>query len=205
MNRSFFVSVSSPSFVSAAVATPAFHPRQRATLGATDSPRARCLHNARLSGTHTEGLLSSSRERARTFPPRTKKHPLFFPFLPWFSARTPSLVFSTASRACTRTRASRAPQSVSEKSLHFFTHLAYFTIAQRIKGEYFIIFSFTSLVPWLHPESEEFSSRVFAKNRHQSRRNREEQNGESKREGKKQKPSPLNSSRSTFCDRSVKR
>ena len=105
MNRSFFVSVSSPSFVSAAVATPAFHPRQRATLGATDSPRARCLHNARLSGTHTAWLLSSPRERAHIFPPRTKKHPLFFPFVPWFSVRTPSLVFSTASRACTRTRA----------------------------------------------------------------------------------------------------
>lgn len=44
-------------------------------------------------------------------------------------------------------RASRAPQSVSEKSLHFFTHLAYFTIAQRIMGEDFVIFSFTSLVP----------------------------------------------------------
>lgn len=38
-------------------------------------------------------------------------------------------------------RASSAPQSVSEKSLHLFTHLAYFTIAQRIKGEDFIIFS----------------------------------------------------------------
>ncbi len=44
-------------------------------------------------------------------------------------------------------RASRAPQLVSEKSLHLFTHLAYFTISQRIKGEGFVIFSFTSLVP----------------------------------------------------------
>lgn len=61
--------------------------------------------------------------------------------------------------------ASRAPQSVSEKSLHLFTHLAYFTIAQRIKGEDFVIFSFTPLVPWLHPESEGFSSRVFAQKR----------------------------------------
>lgn len=115
MNRSFFVSVSSPSFVSAAVATPAFHPRQRATLGATDSPRARCLHNARLSGTHTAWLLSSPRERAHIFPPRTKKHPLFFPFLPWFSVRTPSLVFSTASRARTRTRAQNARLSQFQK------------------------------------------------------------------------------------------
>ena len=37
-------------------------------------------------------------------------------------------------------RASRALQSVSEKSLHLFTHLAYFTIAQRIKGEDFCFF-----------------------------------------------------------------
>ena len=81
-NRSFFFSASSPCFVSSAVAAPAFHPRQHATLGATDSPRARCLHNARLSDTHTEWLLSSPRERARIFPTRTKKHPLFFPFLP---------------------------------------------------------------------------------------------------------------------------
>ena len=76
------------------------------------------------------------------------------------------------SRMYAYARAPRAPQLVSEKSLHLFTHLAYFTIAQRIKGEDFIIFSFTSLVPWLHPESKEFSSRVFAENRHQSRRNR---------------------------------
>ena len=76
------------------------------------------------------------------------------------------------SRMYAYARASRAPQSVSEKSLHLFTHLVYFTIAQRIKGEDFIIFPFTSLVPWLDPESKEYSSRFFAKNRHQSRRNR---------------------------------
>lgn len=205
MNRSFFVSVSSPSFVSAAVATPAFHPRQRATLGATGSPRARCLHNARLSGTHTEWLLSSSRERARIFPPRTKKTPSFLSFPPMILGAHPVSRFQhRLSRMYAYARASRAPQSVSGKNLHLFTHLAYFTIAQRIKGEGFGVFSFTSLVPWLHPESKEFSSRIFAKNRHQSRRNRGEQNGESKGEGKKQKPSPLNSSRSTFCDRSVK-
>jgi hypothetical protein len=62
-------------------------------------------------------------------------------------------------------RASRAPQSVSEKSLHLFTHLAYFTIAQRIMGEDFVIFSFTPLVLWRHRESEEFSSQVFAQKR----------------------------------------
>lgn len=44
-------------------------------------------------------------------------------------------------------RAPRAPQSVFEKSLHLFTHLAYFTIAQQIKGEGFGGFSFTPLVP----------------------------------------------------------
>lgn len=69
------------------------------------------------------------------------------------------------SRMYVHARASRAPQSVSEKSLHLFTHLAYFTIAQRIKGEDFGVFSFTPLVPWLHRESEEFSSRVFLQKR----------------------------------------
>ena len=51
------------------------------------------------------------------------------------------------SRMYAYARASRALQSVSEKSLHLFTHLAYFTIAQRIKGEDFGVFSFTPLVP----------------------------------------------------------
>lgn len=69
------------------------------------------------------------------------------------------------SRMHAHASASRAPQLVSEKSLHLFTHLAYFTIAQRIKGEDFVIFSFTSLVPWRPPESEEFSSRVFLQKR----------------------------------------
>lgn len=69
------------------------------------------------------------------------------------------------SRMHAHARVSRALQSVSEKSLHLFTHLAYFTISQRIMGEDFVIFSFTPLVPWLHPESEEFSSRVFAQKR----------------------------------------
>ena len=69
------------------------------------------------------------------------------------------------SRMYAYARALRAPQSVSEKKLHFFTQLAYFTIAQRIMGEDFGVFSFTPLVPFLHPESEEFSSRVFAQKR----------------------------------------
>lgn len=60
------------------------------------------------------------------------------------------------SRMYAYARASRALQSVSEKSLHLFTHLAYFTIAQQIKGEDFIIFSFTSLVPWRHPKVKNF-------------------------------------------------
>ena len=50
-------------------------------------------------------------------------------------------------RMFSHARASRAPQSVFEKSLHLFTHLAYFTNAQRIKGEDFGVFSFTPLVP----------------------------------------------------------
>ena len=65
------------------------------------------------------------------------------------------------SRMYAYARASRALQSVSEKSLHLFTHLAYFTIAQQIKGEDFIIFSFTSLVPWRHPKVKNFR-RVFS-------------------------------------------
>ena len=51
------------------------------------------------------------------------------------------------SRMYAHARATHAPQLVSEKSLHLFTHLAYFTIAQRIMGEDFVIFSFTPLVP----------------------------------------------------------
>lgn len=164
----------------------------------------RAVFTQRTPQRHAHRMASLVLSRTRThLPAPHEKTPSFLSSHD--SRRPPSLVFSTAYRTCTRTRASRAPQSVSEKSLHLFTHLAYFTNAQRIKGEDFIIFPFTSLVPWLHPESKDFSSRFFAKNRHQSRRNLGEQNGESKGEGKKQKPSPLNSSRSKFCDRSVKR
>lgn len=166
----------------------------------------RAVFTQRTPQRHAHRMASPVPTRTRThLPAPHEKTPSFLSFPPMILGAPPSLVFSTASRACTRTRASRAPQSVSGKSLHLFTHLAYFTNAQRIKGEDFIIFPFTSLVPWLHPESKDFSSRFFAKNSHQSRRNRGEQNGESKGEGKKQKPSPLNSSRSKFCDRSVKR
>ena len=196
---------SSPLCISFSAATPAFRPRQHATLGTTESPRARCLHNARLSDTHTGSRLSPLQECVSTFPPRTKKLPLFHSFSPHISALLPPLLFGAASRVRVRAHITRAHQSVFIFCLHPFTHLAYFTISQRITCEGFGVFSFTPLVPWLHPESKEFSSRLFAKNWHQSRRNRGEKNGESKGEGKKQKPSPLNSSRPTFCDRSVKR
>ena len=45
-----------------------------------------------------------------------------------------------------RARTTRASVSF-RKNLHLFTHLAYFTIAQRIMGEDFGVFSFTPLVP----------------------------------------------------------
>ena len=155
---------------------------------------------------HALRMASPVPTRTRThLPAPHEKTPSFLSFPPMILGAHPVSRFQhRLSRMYAYARALRAPQSVSGKKLHLFTHLAYFTIAQRIKGEDFIIFSFTSLVPWLHPESKEFSSRVFAENRHQSRRNRGEQNGEGEGEGKKQKPSPLNSSWSTFCVRSVK-
>ena len=69
------------------------------------------------------------------------------------------------SRMYAYARASRALQSVSEKSLHLFTHLAYFTIAQQIKGEDFYYFFLHFSRPVASPESEEFSSHVFAQKR----------------------------------------
>ena len=118
------------------------------------------------------------------------------------SRRAPRLLFSAPPLAHARVR---APQSVSEKNLHLFTHLVYFTIVQRIMGEDFVIFSFTSLVPWLHSEVKNFRRRFSHKNGPKWRRIGEAPNGEGEGEGKKQKPSPLNSSRPTLCDRSVKR
>ena len=166
----------------------------------------RAVFTQRTPQRHAHRMASFVLSRTRThLPDPHEKTPSFLSFPPMILGAPPVSRFQhRLSRMYAYARASRAPQSVFEKSLHLFTHLSYVTIAQRIKGEDFVIFFFTSLVPWLHPESKEFSSRVFAKNRHQSRRNRGEQNGESKGEGKKQKPSPLNSSRSTFCDRSVK-
>lgn len=149
---------------------------------------------------HWIASLTTSRMHSH-LPTPHEKRPLFRSFSPHISTSLPPLLFGAASRARVRAHITRAHQSVFIFCLHLFTHLAYFTISQRITCEGFGVFSFTPLVPWLHPESKEFSSRLFAKNRHQSRRNRGEQNGESKGEGKKQKPSPLNSSRSTFCDR----
>ena len=167
----------------------------------------RAVFTQRTPQRHAHRMASFVLSRTRThLPDPHEKTPSFLSFPPMILGAHPVSRFQhRLSRMYAYSRAPRAPQSVSEKSLHSFTHLAYFTIAQRIKGEDFIIFSFTSLVPWLHPESKEYSSRVFAENRHQSRRNPGEQNGEGEGEGKKQKPSPLNSSRSTFCDRSVKR
>ena len=166
----------------------------------------RCLHNARLSGTHTEGLLSSSRERARIFPPRTKKHPLFFPFLPSFSARTPSLVFSTASRACTRTRAHHARLSQFQKKAFTSSPTSHISL---LHSELWVktLLSFPSPLSSrdFTPKVKNFRRGFSHKNGPKWRRIGEAPNGEGEGEGKKQKPSPLNSSRSTFCDRSVKR
>mgnify|MGYP001738730020 FL=1 len=121
---------------------------------------------------HRRAPLVLSRTRTH-LPDPHEKTPSFLSFPPMILGAHPVSRFQhRLSRMHAYARASRAPQSVSEKNLHLFTHLTYFTNAQRIKGEDFIIFSFTSLVPWLHPESEEFSSRIFAENRHQSRRNR---------------------------------
>ena len=162
----------------------AFRPRQHATLGTTESPRARCLHNARLSDTHTGSRLSRLQECAATFPPRTKKRSFFRSFSPHISAPLPPLLFGAASRVRVRAHITRAHQSIFIFCLHLFTHLAYFTISQRITCEGFGVFSFTPLVPWLHPESKEFSSRLFAKNRHQSRRNRGSKTVKAKVKGK---------------------
>ena len=166
----------------------------------------RAVFTQRTPQRHAPRMASLVLSRTRMhLPDLHEKTPSFLSFPPMILGAHPVSRFQhRLSRMYAYARAPRAPQSVSEKSLHLFTHLAYFTISQRITCEGFGVFSFTQLVPWLHPESKEFSSRFFAKNRHQSRRNRGEQNGESKGEGKKQKPSPLNSSRSTFCDRSVK-
>ena len=123
---------------------------------------------------HAHRMDSFVLSRTRThLPAPHEKTPSFLSFPPMVLGAHPVSCFQHClTRMFSHARASRAPQSVFEKSLHLFTHLAYYTITQRIKGEDFIILSFTSLVPWLHPESEEFSSRVFAENRHQSRRNR---------------------------------
>ncbi len=165
----------------------------------------RAVFTQRTPQRHAHRMASLVLSRTRTHLPAPHgKAPSFLSFPPMILGAHPVSRLQPASRALTRTRALRAPQSVSEKSLHLFTHLAYFTIAQRIKGEDFIIFFFTSLVPWRHPKVKNFR-RVFShKNGPKWGRIRGEQNGESKGEGKKQKPSPLNSSRSTFCDRSVK-
>ena len=164
------------------------------------------MHNARLSGTHTEWLLSSPRERARTFPPRTKKHPLFFPFLPWFSASTPSLVFSTASRACTHTRAYHARFSQFQKKAFTSSPTSRISLSH---NELWVktLLSFPSPLSsrGFTPKVKNFRRGFSHKNGPKWRRIRGEQNGEGEGEGKKQKPSPLNSSRSTFCDLSVKR
>lgn len=105
--------------------------------------------------------------RTRThLPDPHEKTPYFLYFPPIVLGEHPISRFQhRLSRTYAYARASRAPQSVSEKSLHLFTQLTYFTIAQWIKGEDFVIFSFTPLVPWRPPESEEFSSRVFAQKR----------------------------------------
>jgi len=164
------------------------------------------LHNARLSGTHTEWLLASPRERARIFPTRTKKHPLFFPFLPWFSVRTPSLVFSTASRACTRTRAHHARLSQFQKKA--FTSSPTSLISLLHNGLWVkTLLSFPSLLSSrdFTPKVKNFRRGFSHKNGPKWGRIGEALNGEGEGEGKKQKPSPLNSSRSTFCDQSVKR
>ena len=96
--------------------------------------------------------------RTRTLLPAPhEKAPSFLSFPPMILGAHPVSRFQhRLSRMYAYARAPRAPQSVSEKSLHLFTHLAYFTIAQRIKGEDFIIFSFTSLVPWRHPKVKNF-------------------------------------------------
>ncbi len=156
---------------------------------------------------HAHRMASFLLSRTRThLPAPHEKTPSFLSFPPMSLGAHPVSRFQRRlSRMHAYARTSRAPQSVSEKSLHFFTHLAYFTIAQRIKGEDFVIFSFTSLVPWRHPKVKNFRRGVSHKNGPKWRRIGEALNGEGKGEGKKQKPSPLNSSRSTFCDRSVKR
>lgn len=155
---------------------------------------------------HAHRMASFVLSRTRThLPDPHEKTPSFLSFPPMILGAHPVSRFSTASRARTRTRASRALQSVSEKSLHLFTHLAYFTIAQRIMGEDFVIFSSPLSSRGFTPKVKNFRRGFSHKNGPKWERIRGEQNGEGEGEEKKQKPSPLNSSRSTFCDRSVKR
>jgi len=80
--------------------------------------------------------------RTRThLPDPHEKTPSFLSFPPMVLGAHPVSRFQhRLSRMYAYARASRALQSVSEKSLHLFTHLAYFTIAQRIKGEDFCFF-----------------------------------------------------------------
>lgn len=166
----------------------------------------RAVFTQRTPQRHAHRMASFVLSRTRThLPDPHEKTPSFLSFPPMILGAHPVSRFQhRLSRMYAYARASRALQSVSEKSLHLFTHLAYFTIAQQIKGEDFIIFSFTSLVPWRHPKVKNFRRMFSHKNGPKWGRIRGEQNGEGEGEGKKQKPSPLNSSRSTFCDRSVK-
>ncbi len=107
---------------------------------------------------HAHRMASFVLSRTRThLPDPHEKTPSFLSFPPIVLGAHPVSRFQhRLSRMYAYARASRAPQSVPEKSLHLFTHLAYFTIAQRIKGEGFVIFSFTSLLPWRHPKVKNF-------------------------------------------------
>ena len=165
----------------------------------------RAVFTQRTPQRHAHRMASLVPTRTRTHLPAPHgKAPSFLSFPPMILGAHPVSRLQPASRALTRTRAHYAHLSQFQKKAFTSSPTSRISLLHsglRVKT---LLFFPSSLVPWLHPESEEYSLRVFAENRHQSRRNPGEQNGEGEGEGKKQKPSPLNSSRSTFCDRSVK-
>ena len=91
---------------------------------------------------HAHRMASFVPSRTRThLPDPHEKTPSFLSFPPMILGAHPVSRFQhRLSRMYAYARAPRAPQSVSEKSIHLFTHLAYLTIAQQIKGEGFCFF-----------------------------------------------------------------
>ena len=160
---------------------------------------------------HAHRMASLVPSRTRThLPDPHEKTPYFLSFPPMILGAHPVSCFQhRLSRIYAHARASRAHHArLSQFQKKTFTSSLTSCISLLHSGlRVKTLLSFPSLLSsrGFTAKVKNFRREFSHKNGPKWRRIGEAPNGEGEGEEKKQKPSPLNSSRSTFCDRSVKR